>query len=357
MEKTEAGTQPSAKAQPAPERLLQFTWGYAPLLIIEAAISQGVFEALNDSAMSVEALAARTGASPRGLRAILNALVGFELLEKQGDAFALTPESAAFLVPGQPGYHGGIFHHHVRQVLPRWLQLREAVATGRPAAARQGGSDEEHFARFVEALFAGNYGPARRLGEHLRIPSLKAPASVLDLGAGSGVWGIALAELSPQVTIHAVDYPKVLEVTRRVAARRGVASRLRTIAGDLFHADFGSGHSVAIIGHVLHSEGPGRSRELLAKTFQALAPEGTVVVCEFIPNDDRTGPPRPLIFAVNMLVHNEEGDTFTVPEMSAWLSEAGFVNIRLLDVSAASPLLLADKPPQKTKQIARTASK
>ncbi len=70
-----------------------------------------------------------------------------------------------------------------------------------------------------------------------------------------------------------------------------------------------------------------------------------MVISEFVPNDDRTGPLQPLVFAVNMLVHNEEGDTFTVPEITEWLREAGFENVRLFDASAASPLILADRPP------------
>jgi hypothetical protein len=50
-----------------------------------------------------------------------------------------------------------------------------------------------------------------------------------------------------------------------------------------------------------------------------------------------------LIFAVNMLVNTDEGDTFTFAEMSASLKEAGYVNPRLLDVPSVSPLILADK--------------
>jgi hypothetical protein len=59
---------------------------------------------------------------------------------------------------------------------------------------------------------------------------------------------------------------------------------------------------------------------------------------------ERTGPPVTLIFAVNMLVNTEAGDTFTFSEMSEWLRAAGFVNPRLLEVPSVSPLVLADKP-------------
>ena len=80
------------------------------------------------------------------------------------------------------------------------------------------------------------------------------------------------------------------------------------------------------------------------RVFQALAPGGTVAIMEFLVNDERTGPAPSLIFAVNMLVHSEHGDAFTFPEIRAWLEEAGFVEARLLEVPAPSPLVLATKP-------------
>jgi hypothetical protein len=123
-----------------------------------------------------------------------------------------------------------------------------------------------------------------------------------------------------------------------------VANRLSTIPGDILKVDFGSGHSVATLGHILHSEGRERSRQLLRKVFRALEPGGTIVIAEFVVNDDRTGPPNALIFAVNMLVATDAGDTFTFKEMSDWLREAGFEQPRKLNVAGPSPLILATKP-------------
>jgi SAM-dependent methyltransferase len=330
---------------PTPERLMQFAWGHAAPLILEAALQWRVFDLLDERPQTVAELAAQSKASVRGLTAIMNALVGLELLARKGTRYTLTPESAAFLVSGKPAYHGGFFRHMSRQVMPNWLQLTEVVRTGRPAVkGNQQADGEQFFAEFVEGLFPVSYRAAQVLGEHLGIPKTASPISVLDIGAGSGVWGIALAHLSPHVTVRAVDWPAVLKVTSKVARRHGVGDRFRTVAGDLLEADFGGGHQVATIGHILHSEGRKRSRQLLRKTFAALAPGGTVAISEFMPNDDRTGPPTPLIFAVNMLIHTTEGDTFTFAEIADWLREAGFTNPRRLEAPAPSPLVLATHP-------------
>ena len=76
-----------------PERLMQFGSAYAPPLIIGAAVANKVFDTLASGAKNVEEVSQQTGASVRGLRAIMNALVGLELLKKSGDKYALTPES------------------------------------------------------------------------------------------------------------------------------------------------------------------------------------------------------------------------------------------------------------------------
>jgi 3-hydroxy-5-methyl-1-naphthoate 3-O-methyltransferase len=330
---------------PTPDRLMQFVWGYAPPLILHTALELDIFDLLHSAPATLEDLARRTQASTRGLRAILNALVGLEFLTRAGDRYSLTPESSAFLVSSSPSYHGGLIRHGVVQLLPQWMQLGRAARTGQPVAS----TDDEHagaryFAEFVESLFATSRQAAVALGQHLRISEAQGPVSVLDLGAGSGVWGISLAEQSPQVTVHAVDWPAVLDITMKVAGRHGVQDRFRPLPGDLLTVDFGSAtHQVATIGHILHGLGPDRSRQLLRKTRDALAPGGTIAISEFIPRDDRTGPARALVFAVNMLVHTDTGDTFTFAEMKDWLLEAGFADPQLLDVPAPSPLVLATK--------------
>ena len=167
---------------------------------------------------------------------------------------------------------------------------------------------------------------------------------MLDLAAGSGVWGLALAQRWPGVQVTAVDWPMVTPVTREVAQQLGLADRLRIINGDILRAELGSGYRVATLGHILHSEGIERSRQLLRRVFDALAPGGTIAIAEFIVKEDRTGPPQALIFAVNMLVHTDRGDTFSIEQMGDWLTESGFVQIRTLDVGSHSPLLLGTKP-------------
>lgn len=334
-----------SQKQVTPERIMQMAWGYAPTLILEAAIRNKVFDTLDSGPKTVDEAAAATGASQRGLRSIMNALVGFELLKKSGDRYELTPESATFLVSTKPSYQGGMIAHTSQQLIPAWLHLTEVVATGKPASSvNQSDGGEAFFQELVSNIFPMSYGAATALGRHLAFGQSGDPVRLLDLGAGSGVWGIAVAQSSPRVTITAVDWPGVLPIAQKTAAKFGLADRYSVIPGDLGTVDFGHGYNVITIGHILHSEGVERSKKLLRKCFDALAPGGTIAVQEFLVNPERTGPPIGLIFAVNMLVNTDSGDTWSFEEIAGWLKEAGFTNPRQLEAPGPSPLILATKP-------------
>jgi len=337
--------QSKSSGQITPERLMQIAWGYAPPLIIGAAVRYKLFDLLEGGGKTADELAASAKISPRGARMILNALVSFELLSKDAQQrYALVPESRAFLVGTSKGYRGAFFEHVDMQIIPKWLGLADIVRTGRPqGAVDQEDVGSEFFQKLVENIFPMSYAAAQKLADEL-LKETRGPVKVLDLAAGSGVWGIALAQKSKDVRVTAVDWPGVIPVTRRVAGRFNVADRFSYIEGDLLTVEFGTGYNIATLGHILHSEGEKRSRELLKKTFAALASGGTIAISEFVANDTRTGPPNAMIFAVNMFINTSEGDTFTFEEMSRWLYEAGFKSVRSLEAPAPSPLILATKP-------------
>ena len=274
---------------------------------------------------------------------VLNALVGLSLLSKDKFGFyALTDESATFLASGKPTFHGAFFLLTCSQ----WVKLHEIVRIGEPRHhINQEQDGVAFFLRFVEDIFPIHYPAAERLGRALGVAEAAAPLSVLDLAAGSGVWSIALAQQSPHVRVTAVDWPGVIPVTRKVAARHGLAERFDFVEGDLLEADFGHGHAIATAGHILHSEGERRSRLLLKKAFDSLMPGGTIAIAEILVDTERKAALPALIFAVNMLVNSDHGDTFSFEEIRTWLHDAGFQQVRTIEAPGLAPLLIvATKP-------------
>ena len=206
------------KKQVTPERLMELSFAYAPPLIISAGVSNKVFDSLEDSAKTAEQVAKETGASARALPILMNALVGLGLLKKHGQGkYSLTLESAAFLLSNKPGTHAGFFGNIAPQLISRWLRLSDIVREGRPAVAvNQENEGTEFFSQLVENIIPMSYPPAQKLGDHLKLSKEKNEIRVLDLAAGSGIWGIVLAQKSPRVRVTAVDWAGMIPTTKRI---------------------------------------------------------------------------------------------------------------------------------------------
>jgi SAM-dependent methyltransferase len=292
-------------------------------------------------------LAARTRTDERALTRVLDALVAVGILGKDPGAPAGPPRYA--LEPGMEIYAAeaaGLRRHYAR-LESAWSRLAAAVRDGKPQR-EPGGDPGAYFVDLVGTLFASNRRAAELAAEAVVAGGVPATARVLDIGAGSGVWSLLLALRVPGAHVWALDHPPVLAVTRRFFAALGAGDRLHELPGNLRELDLGeAAYDVVILGHILHSEGPRWSQTLLARCARALAPGGTLVIGEFVADEARASRenPRPILFGVHMLLVSEDGGTFTLGELTAWLEAAGFEHVRTCPVPAASPVVLATRRP------------
>jgi SAM-dependent methyltransferase len=123
----------------------------------------------------------------------------------------------------------------------------------------------------------------------------------------------------------------------------GLQGRVRVRPGDMRTADFGEGYDLVLLSAVCHlwSEDDNRA---LKRCAQALVPGGHLVIREFILDEDRTAPPFAAIFAINMLVGTEHGNSYTEGEYRTWMAEAGLGAIVRPDLQG--DVLIAEKRPQ-----------
>jgi 2-polyprenyl-3-methyl-5-hydroxy-6-metoxy-1,4-benzoquinol methylase len=342
-------TNPGGPQGPTPERIMQLAFGFAPTFALASALDLRLFTHIAKGQATVPALAGATGASRRGLPMLLNTIVALGFLTREGEGenarYGLTPEAEAFLVEGKPGYHGSFLTLHSRRMAESWLKLTDCVRTGQPVTAVDKPEvGKEFWGELVDSLFAMGYPAAKNLSGELRRLHPNGTLRILDIAAGSGVWSIAAAQDDPRVQVVAFDLPDTLPHTRQWAERCGVIDRYEFRPGNIREDDLGNAEfDVAILGHICHSEGVANTRKLLAKVARALKPGGTIAIPDMLPDDDRRGPAFPLLFALNMLVHTTEGNTFTFAEYDAWLKEAGFKDTRPLPGPSFSPLILATR--------------
>jgi hypothetical protein len=79
---------------------------------------------------------------------------------------------------------------------------------------------------------------------------------------------------------------------------------------------------------------------LFRRCHAALAPQGRLVVQDFILDPDKTSPRFAAIFALNMLVGTPKGSTYSGIEYTEWMRAAGFGDVRHVRLRAPTGLII-----------------
>src|SRR5258706_5051 len=135
--------------------------------------------------------------------------------------------------------------------------------------------------------FPGAAAAAARLGL-----AGAGPVSWLDVGGGSGVYSAVWLGMNKQARAVQLDWANVNRIAKGFVAKFGGADRFQTLDGDFHTTDFGSAtYDIAIYSHIAHQESPASNREIFRKFRKAIKPGGTLLISDFILEDDRRGHP------------------------------------------------------------------
>ena len=159
---------------------------------------------------------------------------------------------------------------------------------------------------------------------------------------GSGVYSAVWLGMNPRARSTQVDWANVNRIAREFVGRHGVADRFRTVDGDFHEVDLGSGeYDIALYSHIAHQESPAENIGMFRRLRTALKPGGTLLISDFVVDDDRSGPPFPLIFRSEMLLRTRAGATWRRADYEAWLREAGFGRIDFEPTPSPATLVYA----------------
>lgn len=327
--------------QPTSDRIMRLITGYWATGILGTAASYSLFTHLEDGATSAAHLAERAGISERGAQALLDGLVSIGLVEQAGGGYRNTAEASAFLVDGRAASLSGFAklkmgHMGSLSVLP------DVVRAGGPLTdAVVEVADNPHWEQLVQAIAGQSVPVAKIAAETLRLAEA-GEVSILDIGGGSGICSGIWLELNPDARATQLDWAPINSIARRLLAERGVADRVSFVDGDFHTTGFGdSAHDVVMYSNIAHQEGPDENTEIFAKARSALKPGGTLVVSDYIVEDDRSGPPFALTFASEMLLKSRHGSTWRRADYHAWLTKAGFGEITFQATPSPTTLIFA----------------
>lgn len=311
---------------PSPQLFFDTVNGYQRTAALKTAIELGFFTAIAQGARTAAEIGKRTQASERGIRILADYLTILGFLQKSGDEYELTRDSAFFLDQRSPAYLGGTLRFLANaDLLAMWEKLGDAVRQGGKKVSAEGFTADENpmwvdFARAMAPMMM----PAAQAMAKILSAEEGAPMKVLDIAAGHGVFGITIAQANPKAEIVALDWRNVLEVAKENADKAGVGARFRGIAGNAFEVDYGTGYDAVLLTNILHHFDAATNEKLMKKVHAALKPGGKAVILEFVPNDDRVSPPIAAGFPMTMLAGTPAGDAYTRKELDKMCRAAGF---------------------------------
>ncbi|WP_030600307.1 methyltransferase [Streptomyces fulvoviolaceus] len=340
---TTAQTAHTAHTAPPPSmRLRELVFGAACAAALRAAARLGVADALGDSPLAVEDLAAAVKAEPKPLRRLLRALSCYGIFAEQQDGTFTHTEMSRLLREDDPNSLRDIALWCTEPwTWDVWPKLDEAVRSGRNVVEDLYGKEffpylnedaPESADVFNRAMTTSSVQSARDVAQFL---DLSGSTSVADIGGGQGHVVASLLEKYPSLQGTLLDLPRVVDnADPRLRAGGALADRMRIVPGDC-RAAIPVQADVYIIKNILEWDDDSTTRTL-RNVIEAGGRGARVVVIENLVDDT---PSMRFSTAMDLLLLlNVGGAKHTTQSMVGRLTDAGLV---IDDVRPVNPYLHA----------------
>jgi SAM-dependent methyltransferase len=317
--------------------------GYASYWLLVAAVELGAFDGLaRVGRATVSGLADELGASPLHLSALLDGLVVLGLLDQVDDKYELNEIAERYLTSTSPATMAGLV-----AVAPgphaNWVELANTVRSGTPPHPVEE-FPADFYRPLVRATFPTQHRVARRVAALIGWDRLPGAPRVLDLGAGSAAWTLALLE-HPTASAVVNDLASVVEEARAHVEDAGVAERVEIRYGSYHEIDIEeSAFDAVVLGHVCRAEGEAGSKRLITRAWAALRPGGRLLLADYFADNRRKHNRFGVLMGVTMIASTFTGHAITHGTVHRWLVETGFDSIRLLEPIPFNHVYVATKP-------------
>ncbi len=319
--------------------LFQLGFGYWKSCVLFTAVEFDIFTLIGKGNATAKGISKSIHADERATEMLLNGLVSLKLLTKQKNSYKNSPVSNLHLIKGTPLYLGDAIHH-AHNIMENWTMIRETIETGKAVSLRDLPEEvDPHDARdFITAMHNIASLKTEELCSKI---NLKKARTALDLAGGPGTYAIAFAKANPQLHAVVFDLKHVTTLTHEFIRAAGVEDRVTTQPGNCLKDSFGrNAYDLILVSNILHIYSSANNVKILRKCRNALKEGGQVVIHEFVLDETKTHPQFAALFSLNMLIGTQEGAAYSASEYRKWLKDAGFKQVKKIDLTSGSSLLI-----------------
>jgi SAM-dependent methyltransferase len=306
--------------------VLSVAEGFFQSSVLFALLKLGVFERVEEGRKTGGELAGELGADPAFLTRLLDAGLVLNLLEWGQGGYGVATACRSVLLPSAGANYLGNWIRNLDYFREALAGLDEAVLRAGPTVDPAGhlGDDPAHTREFTLAMH--NYASLRgqELGHYLDTHGCK---SLLDLGCGPGTYAFCLGLRNPELELHLLDLPGVLEVAREVQAQYPLQNIIHYLPRDILSDEIPGSYDLVLVSNTLHMLGEEASRRLIKRLHGSVKPGGSLVIQAQYLQDDRRGGRWPVFLDLIQLCITRHGRNHSVAETRGWLEEAGFTQV------------------------------
>lgn len=111
---------------------------------------------------------------------------------------------------------------------------------------------------------------------------------MLDLGGGAGIYTVALVSHHPTLKGTVLDFPHVVEISRKIIREYGLQDRIDVLGADFTKDDIGSGYDLVWASECLGN--PDEVEKIVKKVYESMNPGGMFISHHPAVNRERTWP-------------------------------------------------------------------
>lgn len=309
---------------------------YRKSCILFGAMELGMFRHLSseDQPISFDKLAEKLEVEAPRLRALVNCLVQYGVLQTHGNEVALDYDLKKSIGEEEIGAL-----ENYRNEVNEWLKLASMLKNKRTSSREETVFNTDAIFSYLDMVKASNRERITKTAPII-CEYAKEFTSLIDIGGGHGAFSAEVLRLKRDAHATIYDLPVAIDYAKQSMPDE-LKDRIALIPGDARDMEIKDKYDVALVNDLLHSFGADDKMVILHRSVQAIVPGGKIFVGKFfMDEDDPKNPSNNHTFSMKMILNTRDGYLESIQEVTRDLAELNCTDIQVYELEHHMPSVI-----------------